>query len=260
MENNTIYILHRQYFEAIKQLQDEEDIIANLPSIEYESFYEIITELKEYITKEINETINLIEEETDKELIKYYTEELELWKLKLKLCQERINKANKQKETEELAKITPEKNIIFAKTSSGNIYLEKDLKDIAEEYYDSVQDSIEQLKNGYIENNEEKGKSLKGNRKLSKLHEIKQFKVRVGYKNLSNDIVYIMIAKMKKSNNDKKDREELIDRNGKTIKEFEKLEEQIQNPEIKEALIKEHNEIYKRIFNITKEKGRGSNE
>ena len=257
MDNKKREQLHNQYFEAIKQLQDKQDIIDNMPKPEYDSFFEIMLGLIEFIEKEIVETNQLLATEKDEELIYYFKDDLEIWKFKLNICKELLKEAKEAKKTEELASVTPQKNLIFAKTSSENIYLEKDLKDIPEEYYDSVSESLEQLKNGYIENNEEKGKSLKSNKKLLGLHEIKPFKVRVAYRNLSPDTVFIIIAKMKKSDNDKKDREEMIVRKSRTDIEFQRLKQEILDPEKKQALIEEHQQIYNKLFKQIKENRRG---
>lgn len=257
MDNTNIKQFHQQYFEAIKQLQDKQDIINNMPKPEYESFFEIMPELIEFIIKEIEETTQLLARETDEELIEWFKEDIEIWNFKLTICKQSLKEAKEMKETEKLATITPQKNFIFATTSSGNIYLEKDLKDIPEEYYDSIGESLEKLKNGYEENNEEKAKALKSNRKLAGLHEIKLFKVRVVYQNLSPDTVFIIMAKMKKSDNDKKDREEMIVRKNQTDIEFKRLKKEILDPLQKQTLIDEHHQIYDKLFKQIRENRRG---
>lgn len=134
--------------------------------------------------------------------------------------------------------------------------MERDLKDLPQEYYECVFDSLEQLRGGYEENNAENGKALKSNRKLSGLHEIKPFKVRVVYRNLSPDVVYVLMAKMKKSNNSKKDREDLINRKDQTDGEFENLSKMIEDEEVLQELIDDNAVIYDRITKVIKEKGR----
>ena len=74
------------------------------------------------------------------------------------------------------------------------IYLEEDLKDIPEEYYIDIIECLESLKNGFTENNEIKGKSLKNNARLKGLHEIKKFKIRIGYLNLDSNLTFIIFC------------------------------------------------------------------
>lgn len=249
--------LHDQYYEAIKQLQDKDDIINSLPNTDYNSFFDIIDVLIEKLEIDKKETIQLIASETNYELREYYQQELDLLEFKLECCSNRLEEAKSLQMTENFATMTNKKNIIFATTTSGNIYLEKDLKNIPEEYLDSILDAINQLKDGIVENNEEKGKKLRSNQKLSGLHEIKLFKVRIIYRNLSPDLVFLIGTKMKKSDNDKKDREEIIDRKDKTNSEFKELIEKIKDPKNKQMLIDQNRIILNNICNKINTNKRG---
>lgn len=61
METN----LREQYYEAIKNLQFEQDIIDAMPKPEYESFYSIMYGLIELITKELEKNPQILPEILD---------------------------------------------------------------------------------------------------------------------------------------------------------------------------------------------------
>lgn len=56
--------------------------------------------------------------------------------------------------------------MIFAKTTFGNTYLERDLRDIPLEYYDKVLSTLDTLESGDIGSNVEKARQLVNNEKL----------------------------------------------------------------------------------------------
>jgi len=256
MDNENIKKIQNTYFEAIKCLQDEQDIIDALPKPEYEDFFSLMENLIEFINKELEQINNLITKENDEEMKEYLSEELNLWKFKLSISKKLIDEAEKSKKIEQETQITPNKKLIFATTTTGNIYLEKDLKDIPEECYDAVRESLEALKDGYVEENDEKGKQLKNNGKIAKVHEIKQFKVRVMYKILAPDTLYIIMTRMKKDNNSKKDRDEVIIRNKQTEKEFNMLKNILKDPTAEKQIIDENQNTYNYLFEYLKERGR----
>lgn len=253
--------LVEKYYEAIMLLQEEKDIIESLPTPEYKTFFSIINGLIEYIDKEMIEKqqeISLYNIE-DKDLQEIAKEDLKLLQLKKQACLKRKSQVDEIVKNEEEAKLNPIKNLIFAKTSSNNVYAERDLKSFSEEYLDSVIESLQALENGFEEENIQKGRSLSNNNKLSGLHEIKPFKVRIFYRILSSDTVYVLLLRMKKSDNSKKDRDEAISRKSKTNKEFEMLRELVKDPQYKEKLIEEHSQIKNEIYEIINSTRRGRN-
>lgn len=157
-------------------------------------------------------------------------------------------RAIEQKELDKKADKIPLKNIIYATTEYGNVYIEKDLKALLEEYYYDVKESIQQIREGF----DIDGKNLVNNNKLAGLKEKNPFKVRVFYRILSNDTAYVMLARMKKGNNDLLDRTEAIVRKKKTETEFNRIKEEIKNPARKEELIAENDLITEKLFTFIK--------
>lgn len=164
------------------------------------------------------------------------------------LYQKRIYEAEEILNSESFGEVSQKKNLIFATTEYNNIYIEKDLKSIPQEYYEDIIECLRQLQDGFEENNIQKGRQLWNNNKLSGLHELKPFKVRIFYRNLAPDMVYVLLVRMKKSDNSQLDREEAIIRNKQTTNEFERLKEEIKNPERKQELIEQNIEIYERVL------------
>ena len=255
----TIEILRNQYYEAIQLLQDEEDIKNALPQPEFTSFFQIMYGLIEKLSlveKELIKELNNIDNQ-DKEMLEYLKEELELNNFKKSLCEKLIREAMKEEQEEEIAEKGSPKNLIFATTGRGKVYLEEDLKDIPEEYYVEIIECLESLKNGFIESNEVKGKSLKNNARLKGLHEIKKFKIRVGYLNLDSNLTFIILAKTKKSDNSSQDRGDLINRNSKVGAEFQKLKELIKDEKKKTELIEKNPEIENNLIEYLNKNKRG---
>ena len=250
--------LRNQYYESIRLLTNKEDITVALPKPEYKSFFPIISGLIENLLKEIEELQELISNEKEEKVKEYLKDELNILKMKETICIDVYKKAQEIKTTEDDFEKTHQKNIIFAKTTSGNVYLQKDLKDIPEEYYQQIRECIEKIESGYKEENPEKAKAFTTiNNKLVGLHEIKEFKLRVIYKILDKDTVYILLARMKKDNCESLDRDEMINRSENTDKEYQRLKKEIENQDKKEKLIEEHKQIKENIFENIKARGRG---
>ena len=255
----TIEILRNQYYEAIQFLQNEEDIKNALPQPEFTSFFQIMHGLVEKLSlveKELIKELNNIDFK-DKEMLEYVKEELELNNFKKNLCEKLIEEAKKEDQEEAIAEKGSLKNLIFATTSSGKIYLEEDLKDIPEEYYMDIIECLESLKNGFTESNEVKGKSLRNNAKLKGLHEIKKFKIRIGYMNLDPNLTFVILAKTKKSDNSSQDRGDLINRNSKVGAEFQKLKDLIKDENKKTKLIEKNQEKENNLMQYLNKNKRG---
>lgn len=74
---------------------------------------------------------------------------------------------------------------------------------------------------------------------------------------LTPDTCYVMLAKMKKSNNDLKDRLEIENRKLNTESDYQRVKKLLQDPKSREELINSNEEIKKEIEKYIKENGRG---
>lgn len=247
--------LRKKYYESISLLQNKEDIENALPKPEYESFFPLISGLISMLEKELASTQEILQDNS--EMREYIEEEISLIKLKLDICNNLLHKATEDKQIEEEALVTPKKNIIFATTDSGNVCIENDMKTVPEEFYTSVKRLLIRLQEGVVEDNGQKAKCFTTvDKKNAGIHEIKEFKVRLFYKNLSPDTVYVLMVRMKKSDNDRLDRGELINRASLINKQYESLKKEIKDLVIKEELIKQNKEYLDRILGHIEQKKR----
>lgn len=254
MEDNNIEMLRQQYFKAILYLQNEEEIKEALPIPEYTNFFPILKGLIELIDNEIKTNeLMLKDNEKGSEMYEYIKDDIKLLKFKRGLCIQLLLKAQNKIEIEESSKKTPVKNLIFATTTHGNIYLEKDIKNMDEEFYERIEKSLSSLEAGDTIDI----KPISNNQKLTKIWEIKQFQTRIFFKNLSHDTIYIISARIKKDNNSSIDREEAIIRAKKTNKEYNKLIEEIKDPIKKEELIAKNKKIKDYLFSYITTHKRG---
>ena len=259
MDENIIEKLRQQYFEAMMKLHNKQDVIDAMPKLEYNSFFSIMNGLITSIDQNIiqlNKEMRTLDE-TDQELIVLVQEEMQIMQYKKEICEQLLKEALAKGDATSETMVSLKRNLIFATTELGNICIERDLKNLPEEYYDSVLQSLINIENGLAEANDQKAKELTGDRKLAGLHEIKLFKVRVLYKNLSPDMAYVFLVKMKKSDFDHLDRKEIVIRNKNVQNEYERLKEEINNPLKKAALIQENLQVRERIFCLLNENKRG---
>lgn len=252
--------LRKKYYDAIMLLQEEQDILDALPQPEYTNFFPIITGLIKYLEKELyllQEELNKLDE-SDEEMQKYIEEEIEMLLFKQDICNSLLEKGKEDIIIEEESEKTLKKNIIFATTNSGNICIENDIKTLPEEYYEKIIKMLQNLQNGINENNDEKAKLMTTvNKKMAGLKEVKEFKVRLFYKNLSSDTVYVLIVRMKKSDNDALDRKEAIRRAVQRNNQYIELKKLVKDPQIKEKLITENEQILSDLCEYLNQNKRG---
>lgn len=230
--------LRDSYYSSIVLLQDEKDILEALPSPEFQNFFPLMEGVISKLVAECREFSRL---GNDADIL----EEVDSLKKKIELCQKRVASVTKQLKDESIESQASQskRHLIFAKTTFGSTFLQRDLKDIPREYYDKVQATLATLEYGDLGTNTEKVRQLSNNKKLFGLYEIKEFKIRLVYRVLSGDIVYVMQTRMKKDNNSMVDQKELISRNKNTNDEFNELKKKVQNPGDRELLIMEHEAI-----------------
>ncbi len=243
MKDDELEKLRNSYFEAISLLQNEEDILNSLPNPEYQSFFPLMEGLIVKLISECKE-FQQLGDEAD------VLEEVANLKKKIAICQQRVEQVKNQVKEDSLESQSshPKRHLIFAKTTFGSTYLERDLRDIPKEYYDKVLSTLDTLESGNITGNVEKARQLVNNKKLFGLYEVKEFKVRLIYRVLNGDMVYVTQVRMKKDNNSSIDKNELISRSRSTNNEYMELKDRVQNPIDRELLIMEHDKIRQEII------------
>ena len=255
MDNREKYL--EQYYQAVIFLENKEDIKEALPTDDYSNFTYFIDGL----IKKLNDEKQKVEEKpfSQEEFEELAKPEIQALEEKINICRAIKEEVEEEIQIEKAAEFVTKKELIFAKTDRGNIYVEEDLKDIPKEFYDTVSTCIYKLENNIQESNNEKAKSLTNNAKLKDVHSVKEWKVRLFYRHLTPDTAFVIIARMKKSYNDKKDMAPVIDRRKKTDDEFQELKRMMKDQETKQRIIEENRIIKERIKEKLNKKGRKKN-
>lgn len=255
--NPSLEELRESYFIAISKLTNEEDIRNSLPLSSSDNFEELINMIISKLDDEISEWERedlLAVTNDDKETVK---KELDILNLKKRICLEKIDEFNQNNALEEAYEKTSKKHLIFATSNLGNILFLRDLKDISEEYYNKILELLSELEYNIYDNNETKDRKLANNRNITNIYEKKDFKVRICYRMLTPDTCYVMLVKMKKSNNDLKDRLEIENRKLNTESDYQRVKNLLKDPKSREELININEQIKSEIEKYIKENGRG---
>ena len=250
--------LRQSYYRAIIQLRDEEDILKALPQPSHYNYFEIMNGLIQKLSDDIALNQRYVMEETDLEMQEMYKDEILFSFFKKEICEKALKENLKEYDDNQKFVKNVDKHIIFSIRSNGETYFLNDLKSLVpEEYYSTVIKCIGILENGSVENNVEKGRCLRCDETVKGIHEIKDFKYRLYYRILDDDLAFVFLTKIKKSDNDKKDKEIIRVRSKNTIVEYEYLKELIKDDSKKEALIKQHEELKEQILDYLYKNQRG---
>lgn len=251
-------LLKQTYIENLLKINDEEIFIHHLPDIYFDKGLEILKELEKKLEKEIQNANEIIEVDIDEDEIAFYKSEIDVMNKKLDIIRSIIRQQEQEQEIER-ENITngTSKNIIFATTSRGT-YVEEDLKNIPEEYYEKILSCFEKLEQGYSDYNEEKQRKMgSANERLKGVHELKEFKIRLIYQVLDSNTVYVSQIIFKKDDFSKKTRETMISRREKVFAEYTKTKQEIEDQKIKTEKTREHESIKQRIYEYLNSRRRG---
>lgn len=260
--NKVILELRQQYFNLALSVKPEE-LYCILPPASYSNFLDVIRGVIESLNTAIENGYDEIKSITDEEEREFYLEEVEELKLKVKICQKILSdfySITEEEKIDESKKI----NIIFGVTPSGGIAFLNDLKrNVDEHYYSEILDLLDELEKGTFVNNPEKMKKFNtNNSKLAGLLEIKGFQIRIFFRQLPNNFIYIDMVRVKKDDNVTKDIREPINRLSLLASDFELAKRRIKNGDRVEELIIEGEEMMaevKDFLNMSLSKWRGKN-
>lgn len=176
-----------------------------LPTIDFSNFYTlmygIIAELKD---KKVT-NLNLLEQETDPEMQIYLREELGILNLKINICQEKLRKANsKNDQIQEIdfsSSLSQAKHIIFATEDYNNTYFEGDLRFLEKATYPNIVKCLEQIERGGLNFNPTQIRVLTGDN-VKGIFESKSYQMRVFFRTLPCNCVYVLMVAQKKTNID----------------------------------------------------------
>ncbi len=228
--------LRQQYFESALSVEVE-DLYSILPSPSFSNFSAIISGVIDALIAEIKEYREILNESTGEEYNQYYAEFIEL-NSKLEVCQNILHDYllnTSEEKVDESKKI----NIIFGVTPLGNIAFLNDLKrNVDVHYYPEILTLLDTLESGVFVNNSEKINKFNSNNKpLSGVVELKGFQLRLFFKQLPNNIVYVEMLRVKKDTASAKDVNEPSKRVALLAQDYEAVKRRIKNNDRVEDLI-----------------------
>ncbi len=189
---------YEYYYLPIKNISSDENnmrdiIIENLPLKSNSRYFKIINRIKLEIYREIHDLIIIKNEEDEPKYKDEIQSMIDLERKKLSI----INEEYEKQAGEEIQK---QNKVVFAKTPSGNIYALEDVKSIDSEYYLTILELYESIKNGSFKNVK---RLISINNKVSSISEVKGNKVRILFDKVSSDTYVIIQIIIKKSDFDK---------------------------------------------------------
>lgn len=260
--NEKLHELRQQYFNLSLSVEPEE-ILSILPPPQFSNFLEIVKGVIEALKIEIETYSVLLAMEEDLEEKQLYITEIRILELKCRICEKVLNDSftfTDDVTIDESKKV----NVIFGITPSGSIALLNDIKrNVDSHYYPEVLEMLDQLEAGDFVNNQEKVRKFNSNNnKLSGLMEIKGFQLRLFFRQLPNNIIYVEMLRVKKDDRVTKDFHEPIKRIALLSTDLEYKKRRIKNGDRVEELILEGEEMLrdvKEFLNMNIRMGKGKN-
>lgn len=149
-------------------------------------------------------------------------------------------------------------NLIFATTTTDRIRFIEDLKSISPKYYPHLKSLLNTIKNYQtISGNNEKYKLLNStNKALQSIREVKGFKIRIYFKPINPNCMYIYMAYQKEHDWSQSDYQKLEKRIRNQNPQYTSLQEGL-NSEERDKIIKKHQQIEQKIYQILNNQIRG---
>ena len=199
------------YKNLIDGIENEEEIkeIIDKPSLEEKpdtlKFEYIMTRLLNYYIEKMIEIKNMIFDDDcycDEDLKKEIVHEFNNIKRKYKKIKYVYNTEKLKLEREDIidTELPSVNNIFYAKTKSGNVYVEDDIKEISNENLEKVGILLNKLRTDTLSTDEYK--SLVENKKLRGYKELKKDQIIIIYTHLNKNNYLIVGIGIKKTNND----------------------------------------------------------
>ncbi len=224
-----------------------EDVEKILPTTASSNFFPIMNGIVKDLHKQIKELQSVIEQSISEKDKLEWNIDLKCARAKLDLCEKKLQNYTNPKE---VIIETDDYHLIFGKNIADNISFLKDIDSKWEERQkDILIKLLQELKAGYITNNQEKDKQLLHNDKLKGIFEKKGFQMRVYYRKLSDKLFYILMVRLKKDDNPLSLRTEIEQRDKNLRFHYQKVYEQLNTEKIID-IIEENDIIYEQVINL----------
>lgn len=187
----------QKYWTTIKKLEFSNlrnNLIDNLPPEEHYNYKKILLRIYAELRKEVILINKLFDENTKKEDVIAFSDDIKLLIEKVRIIEELV-----YFETEEIIEQQTEEKkenrLILLPSSDEKFRIVEDLSNIDIEYYDKFDKLLKSIHNGTLQ----KFSRFKNNDKLNGLCEVKDFKTRILFKRISDNIYVIIGAFIKKT-------------------------------------------------------------
>lgn len=233
-DTNKLDRLRKQYFKSVLVTETEEELMSILPTPVFSNFFELMKGIIDSLLKEIRDYEQFAEE--DIESRKYWLAERNKLQAKLKYCenvlrQGYVTASDTVEEVDNSQKI----NIIFGINPSGNVAFFNDLrKDIDKHYYPAILEMLDALENNSLRNIERFNSS---NSKLQGLFKAKAYQIRIIFRQLPDNMIYVDMVRVKKDDWSLKDSQMPSKRCMLLNSDFEKVKRRVKKKDRVEDLI-----------------------
>ncbi len=241
--NDKLSNLREQYFKAILATETEDELYTFLPDVAFSNFYDLMRGIIQSLISEIEEYEQFAIE--DEESRNYWLIEATKLKEKLSICENVLRNSyvtdEKNQEVDKSQKI----NIIFGINPAGNVAFLNDLrKNVDSHYYPAVDEMLTSLENGSLTNIE---KFTSIDAKLQGLYKAKAYQLRIIFRQLPSNMIYVDMVRVKKDDWSTKDKQEPIKRCSLLNSDYEAVKRRVKNNDRVEELIIENQEIMSQI-------------
>lgn len=264
--NDKLSELRSYYFESILAAETEEELYSILPSVTFSNFTDIMRGIIPLLEKELQENLSIFSSEKDLEIKELFREEIRKIQEKLNICKNVLAQQFVIKNaSEEKIDESQKNNIIFGVNPAGNVAFFNDLrKNVDEHYYLSILGLLTSLIDGSAFENSEVVRRFSGaNNKLQGIYEAKDYQIRIIFRLLGSNMIYIDMVRVKKDDRSTRDFNEPIKRCSLLNSDFENVKRKLKNNDNIEELIIRNEEILQEIIEFidskTKKEGKINN-
>lgn len=246
--------------ECIWDASSTSEIENMLPKDTIDGFLELNEYFAQCAREEIEYLTVLMEQAKDEEDRSYLEEQILKNKQRLELFDRKVEEKKKQEKEEMVTNMAVSlagRDIIYLKSSAGNVLFESDLKDIDAELLPGMEELFDFLRHGDFTSDQTKYRSLTNNSCLSNAREVKSFKLRIHFINAGPNIIMVYLGNVKKADNPKKEKNTQILRCGKVEEYLKKLKPILSDPEKRDEFLSEEAKITDRIEQFLSSKKRG---
>ena len=241
-DNTQFNSIMENYLLAYMNLDEdftESDLISILPSVDDVYYKQILLRLHAESLKTINMCYEILENESNSTNdIKGFNNLIKSEERKIAYLKELISKSHSITDKT----VSPKNKLIIIPSPSENYRILDDLKEIDFSYYERFNEILRSIENGTFKGR----KSFTNNSELNGLCEVRGYQVRIPYISFGNNYYGIFIAFIKKSDNDRGYRENLIRRYSDAKRVVPKIKLLLNNQEFLEQ-----NDLYvSEMFNI----------